>query len=105
MDNTTHVIVVGAGFAGMRVVRGLRNNSRVKVTLISEDNTFRYSPVLYRTATGHRFRESAIAISDLVNGFKNVEFIKAKAKTIDKAKHTITTEDGKTYNYDYAVLA
>jgi NADH dehydrogenase len=105
MNKHIHLVVVGGGFAGMKLVRELRYEENIKITLISEDDGFRYSPTLYRTATGHRFRESLIGIPELIKGMSNVTFIKAKAGKIDRKKRVITTEDGHKFEYDYAVLA
>ena len=45
-----HVIVVGAGFAGLNVVRGLRR-ADVTVTLIDRHNYHLFQPLLYQVAT------------------------------------------------------
>ena len=52
-NRTAHVVIVGGGFAGIKVARELRNEPGVHITLISDQPDFRYSPALYRTATGH----------------------------------------------------
>src|SRR5687768_2403874 len=46
-----HVVVVGGGFAGLRLVRGLRR-SPVRVTLIDRTNHHLFQPLLYQVATG-----------------------------------------------------
>ena len=45
------VVVVGGGFAGMHVVRGLRR-SDVDVTLVDRRNHHLFQPLLYQVATG-----------------------------------------------------
>ncbi|NNJ27293.1 NAD(P)/FAD-dependent oxidoreductase [Alienimonas chondri] len=45
------VVVIGGGFAGMNVVRGLRK-SDVDVTLIDRRNHHLFQPLLYQVATG-----------------------------------------------------
>ncbi|MEO6866646.1 MAG: NAD(P)/FAD-dependent oxidoreductase [Gaiellales bacterium] len=47
-----HVVVIGGGFAGQRVVRGLRR-SPVRVTLIDRTNHHCFQPLLYQVATGN----------------------------------------------------
>jgi NADH dehydrogenase len=46
-----HVVVIGGGFAGLRVVRGLRR-SPVRVTLVDRANHHTFQPLLYQVATG-----------------------------------------------------
>ena len=45
-----HVIVIGAGFAGLRAVRALRT-APVRVTLIDRHNYQTFQPFLYQVAT------------------------------------------------------
>ena len=45
-----HVVVVGGGFAGLQVVRSLRNTS-FAVTLIDKTNHHLFQPLLYQVAT------------------------------------------------------
>jgi NADH:quinone reductase (non-electrogenic) len=46
-----HVVVVGGGFAGVQVVRGLRR-APVDVTLIDRQNYMLFQPLAYQVATG-----------------------------------------------------
>ena len=46
-----HVVVVGGGFAGIQVVRGLRR-APVDVTLIDRQNFTLFQPLVYQVATG-----------------------------------------------------
>jgi NADH dehydrogenase len=46
-----HVVVIGGGFAGLRVVRGLRR-SPARVTLVDRSNHHCFQPLLYQVATG-----------------------------------------------------
>ncbi len=101
----TKVVVVGGGFAGIRVIRGLSGAPGIDVTLISNQPDFRYSPALYRTATGRRKRESFIPLESLIAGMPNVHFVQATASKINRASKTISTHDGTEYRYDYCVLA
>jgi NADH:ubiquinone reductase (H+-translocating) len=45
-----HVVVVGAGFAGLNVVRGLRG-AGADVTLVDQRNHHTFQPLLYQVAT------------------------------------------------------
>jgi NADH dehydrogenase len=100
-----HVVIVGGGFAGVRVARRLHNVPGVKITLISDQAQFRYSPALYRTATGGLRRVSTIPVSGMVGHLPHTTFVKAKMTKIDRKNRIITTTGGKTFHYDFAVIA
>ncbi|MCW1908553.1 MAG: FAD-dependent oxidoreductase, partial [Candidatus Saccharibacteria bacterium] len=100
-----HVVIVGGGFAGVRVARRLHNVPGVKVTLISDQTEFRYSPALYRTATGGLRRVSTIPVKTMISHLPDTEFVSARMTKINREKRIITTTGGKNYHYDYAVLA
>lgn len=104
-NRTAHVVIVGGGFAGVKVARELSDEGGVHVTLISDQDDFRYSPALYRTATGHANRESSIPISSLFTRAENVTFKRAKVVGIDRQKRTLKLQGGEQVNYDYCVLA
>lgn len=46
-----HVLVIGGGFAGLRVAQGLRR-SPVRVTVVDRTNHHCFQPLLYQVATG-----------------------------------------------------
>ena len=100
-----HVLILGGGFAGLRTVRNLRKYPKhIDVTLITDSTTFRYSPALYRSATGFRMRESIIPISKIVKKYANINLVHQKIESIDRTKKIVKTIDGKTYSYDKVVL-
>jgi NADH dehydrogenase len=100
-----HIVIVGGGFAGLKVARDLRKVPDIKVTLISDSDEFRYSPALYRTATGGRKRESSIPLSTLVSGNGNTTFIQARIAHLDRKKQILHTYKGKVITYDYCIMA
>lgn len=100
-----HVVIIGGGFAGIRVARRLRNVPGIRITLVSDQESFRYSPALYRTATGGLKRVSSIPVHTMIKHVPDIEFIKARITKIDRQARRITLQGGKTLHYDYAVLA
>lgn len=100
-----HIVIVGGGFAGIRVARELRNVPGARITVISDQVDFRYSPALYRTATGGLRRVSAIALKTLVHAIPRAEFVHAKIVDIDRSKRRLKAQDGRVFNYDYCVMA
>ncbi len=100
-----HLVIVGGGFGGIKLARELSGIDGIQMTLISDQLNFRYSPALYRTATGHRNKESSVPLKTLVSDIPNLHLIHARAFKIDRAKQVIVTGGGTKYEYDFAVLA
>jgi NADH dehydrogenase len=102
-----HLIIVGSGWAGMKLARELKKypQAKLKVTLISDITTFRYSAALYRAATGHKEHEAIIPISEILSDNPHINFLKETITHIDREKKIISTKDGMKFHYDYAVLA
>lgn len=99
-----HVVIAGGGFSGIVAARHLAKNKKLKVTLITDDENFRYCPALYRVATGYLRRQATISIHDLLPQRDNLEIVIASVYRIDRQKRIIKTVGGKSYKYDYAVL-
>ena len=99
------IVVVGGGFAGVSTIRDLRHLKDVEITLISDEPDFRYSPALYRTATGRLRKESSIPLVQLIKSNSRAKFIKGKAAKIDRHKQQIELMDGTKIDYDYCVIA
>ena len=102
-----HVVVVGGGWAGIRLVRKLKKlaNNQVRITLVSNEPNFRYSAALYRVATGHKEKEAIIPIHELIGDVPQARFIRGTMSTIHPKNKTITLTNGTLLYYDYAVLA
>ena len=50
VDGRSHVVIVGGGFAGVAVARGLAN-TEVRVTIVDQHNFHTFLPLLYQVAT------------------------------------------------------
>lgn len=104
-----HVVVIGGGFAGQRVVRALRS-APVRVTLIDRTNHHCFQPLLYQVATGslaageiappHRWVTRRQDNVSVVLG--DVEAIDVDARTVS---HTLVTGERSTLTYDRLVVA
>ncbi|MGH7157115.1 MAG: NAD(P)/FAD-dependent oxidoreductase [Candidatus Saccharimonadales bacterium] len=103
-NQKTKVLVVGGGFAGIKTALELAGNSNFDVTLLSDQKNFRYYPTLYHTATGGRLSASQIPLSEIFTG-KDISLVQDTAKALDRKAKKITGKSGKSYSYDYLVLA
>lgn len=98
------VVVVGAGFGGLRVAQGLRSGP-VDVTVIDQHNYHTFVPLLYQVATaGLEPEEIAQPIRRILRDVPNVRFRLATVTGVDLDRRTITTDTGEVA-YDYLVLA
>ena len=59
------IVIVGAGFGGIKAGLLLSNDPRFDVTILNDKDTFRYYPRLYHTATGGNSRETSILLSSI----------------------------------------
>lgn len=100
----TKLVIVGGGFAGVKLAHDLSGDERFAITLISARDYFCYYPSLYHSATGGLGRESIVPLKDIF-GETNVKLVYNKATTLDKKAKTITCRNNQVYEYDYLVLA
>ncbi len=106
MRNVTKpgVVIVGAGFGGLRVARGLRG-AAVDVTVVDQHNYHTFIPLLYQVATaGLEPEEIAQPIRRILRGAENVRFRLATVTGIDLDRRHVITDKGE-FAYDYLVLA
>jgi NADH dehydrogenase len=99
------VLIVGAGFGGIKAALGLANNPAFNVTLLSDQDDFRYYPSLFNIALGKSHLGATIPLGEIFEGKKNIEIVKATAQTIDRQNKSIKTDDGKSYSYDHLIIA
>ncbi len=100
-----HIVIAGGGFTGVRLARKLRRLKNISVTIINESDEFRYSPALYRAATGFKIGIARIPLEWMLLDSSNTSLVIGRVKSINKQKKSIGLEDGSEIEYDYAVIA
>ena len=98
------IIIVGAGFAGLRALKGLAN-VEAEVLLIDRHNYHTFIPMLYQVVTG--FIEPqliAYPLRKTLRSIANANFLMAEVKQIDFESKTVIT-DSQSISYDYLVLS
>ncbi len=98
------VVIVGGGFGGIKTSLELSDDSNFDVTLISDQDNFRYYPTLFRAATGNKMSSASIPLSEVLSG-KNVELVIDQILQLSRDKKEVRTKTGKNYKYDYLVVA
>jgi NADH dehydrogenase len=94
------VVVIGAGFGGLRVAQRLRN-APVDVLVIDRHNHHTFMPLLYEVATaGLAADDIAQPVRAILRGARNVRFLLAEATGVDlDARRVITDACGVPYDY------
>jgi len=99
------VVVVGAGFGGLEVVKGL-TGAPVAITFIDRRNHHLFQPLLYQVATASlATSEIAWPIRALVRDRPEVTTVLAEVVGVDADGRRVRLEDGGAVAYDTLVLA
>jgi NADH dehydrogenase len=104
-DSTPHVLVIGAGFAGVQVAQGL-GGAHVNVTLLDRQNYQLFQPLLYQVATAALSpADIAEPVRRMLRFYPSVTVLLGEAVAIDTAARKVSLADGKILTYDYLVVA
>ncbi|CAM5188028.1 NADH:ubiquinone reductase (non-electrogenic) OS=Bosea thiooxidans OX=53254 GN=SAMN05660750_02100 PE=3 SV=1 [Bosea thiooxidans] len=100
-----HLVVVGAGFAGLQLVRDLKG-AGLRITLIDQRNHHLFQPLLYQVATTIlATSEIAWPIRRLFRERADVTTLLAEVAGVDTERRQVLLEDGSAIGYDTLVLA
>lgn len=98
------VVVVGGGFAGLRLIQGLAGKP-FKVLLLDRNNHHCFQPLLYQVATGSLSADSiAHPFRRTVAPLDNVVFRMCMVTGVRAAQHEVDTDHGPV-PYDHLVIA
>lgn len=101
-----HVVIVGAGFAGLAAAKALRA-APVRITVLDRTNHHLFQPLLYQVATG-LLSPSDISVPTrfLLRGQRNVRVFLANVEAIDvRRKVALTDGECGEIEYDYLIVA
>ena len=104
MTDTAHVVIVGAGFAGLSAVSKLRK-SGARVTVIDKNLYSTFQPLLYQVATGGL---NPGDVSYPVGGFttkRRARYMRGELVAIDPSARRVRLAGGREIDYDYLILA
>jgi len=98
------VVIVGAGFGGLRAAQGLRN-APVDVTVIDRNNHHLFQPLLYQVATaGLSPADICAPIRGILKRQANTSVILGEVTGVDLQEQRVLMHD-KAVPYDYLILA
>src|SRR5213082_1355663 len=99
------VVIVGAGFGGLEVVKGLAG-APVRVTFIDRRNHHLFQPLLYQVATASlATSEIAWPIRYLLRNRPEVTTLYATVTGVDSTAKCVRLDDGDALPYDTLILA
>ena len=104
-DQKPHVVIVGAGFAGVQVARKL-GAAGISATLLDRQNYHLFQPLLYQVATAALSpADIAEPVRRMLRRFASIEVLLGEVTGIDVAARRVALADGKSLSYDILVLA
>ncbi len=99
------IVIVGAGFGGLAVVRGL-SSVDAEITLIDKQNHHVFQPLLYQVATAALSpADIAAPIRTIVKERKQMHVLLDEVTGIDKEARTVFLSSGASVDYDLLILA
>jgi NADH dehydrogenase len=105
MAEPKHVVILGAGFAGIGALKRLRD-ADVRITIIDRHDYHTFQPLLYQVATDELGpTEVGFPIRELLHGHKNTTYHQAVVKSVDLAQKQVVMDSAGAIQYDYLVLA
>ncbi len=105
MNETPHVVILGAGFGGLWAAQALRK-APVRVTVLDRTNHHVFQPLLYQVATAGLAAPAISApIRHILAHQKNATVLLGEAKRIDAAGRKVVLDDGAEIAYDRLIVA
>ena len=99
------IVIVGGGFAGLNLAKGLANDERFEVTILDRRNHHLFQPLLYQVAScGLSPADIARPIRQILRHAENVTVLLANAEKVDAEAKQLITSKG-PIPYDRLILA
>ncbi|MFB6230209.1 MAG: NAD(P)/FAD-dependent oxidoreductase [Salinibacter sp.] len=100
-----HVVIVGAGFAGLEAAKSLRD-APVRVTLVDRNNYHKFQPLLYEVAmAGLEPDDIAHNVRNIFQGSDTVHFRLGTVVGIDTTVQQVHLRGSAPLSYDHLILA
>lgn len=104
-SSSPNVVVIGAGFAGLRVVQGLAHVP-VNVVLLDRHNYHLFQPLLYQVATAALSpADIAFPIRRIFRSQKNVSCVLGNVTQVELSRKCLTIDNSQEIDFDYLVIA
>jgi NADH dehydrogenase len=105
MTRQPHIVIIGAGFAGLACAKAL-GNAPARVTVIDRTNYHLFVPLLYQVATAALSpADIARPIRRILGRYKNIDVLLGNVTGIETAVRMVKTDAGAVGPYDKLVIA
>ena len=105
MKHNAKVVIVGAGFGGLKAAKALKN-APVDVVLVDSRNHHTFQPLLYQVATAALGPEEiAHSVRGIFRKQHNLRFRMAHVTGVDWSAKQVRVDNGEPIPYDYLILA
>jgi len=99
------IVIVGGGFAGLKLARKLNNKSGFEILLLDKNNYHQFQPLFYQVATsGLDASNISFPLRKVFQNSRNVRIRLAEVLSIDHHSKKVITDIG-DFEYDVLVLA
>lgn len=100
-----HLVIIGAGYAGVNIIDNLKDNDNLKITLINETAFHLHQTDIHRYISGSvDFSEVAFSLESFAIK-NNFSFIEAKVEDVNFDKKELSLCSTEKISYDYLVIA
>jgi NADH:ubiquinone reductase (H+-translocating) len=105
MNTKKQIVIIGAGFAGLKLARTLNNHPDYCITLIDKNNYHQFQPLFYQVAMASLDASNiSFPLRYMFKRSKNVSIRLATVTNIDTQNNNLETTAG-NFSYDYLVIA
>jgi NADH dehydrogenase len=103
--NKERIVIIGGGFAGISLAKGLIN-SDFEIILLDKKNHHLFHPLLYQVASASLSpADISMPIREILSKGKNIKVHMQEVVSIDKVKRSVKCLSGDEYRYDKLVVA
>src|SRR5690606_9455140 len=104
MKTRKKIVIIGAGFAGLKLAQKL-NNTEYDILLLDKHNYHQFQPLMYQVATA-RLEPTSVSfpLRKVFQKSKNVKIRITEVQSVDTHKKILSTTIGE-FSYDYLVIS